>query len=134
MNYDDIDKPMLLKQGQKHNHIHRYDMCINVAKAKDEEEEFTIIKKALQKFLELLLQADATIVIPLFYEVERSDKSASDPSSKFQVSDLDSLVALKRYFARMSKVNDKGLHLLQRDPGTLSSIFGDHGQTPSNLQ
>lgn len=70
-------------------------MCINVAKAKDEEEEFTIIKKALQEFLELLLQADATIVIPLFYEVERSDKSASDLSSKFQVSDLDSLVALK---------------------------------------
>jgi hypothetical protein len=107
-NYDDIDKPMLLKQGQKRNHIHRYDMRISVAKAKDEEEELTIIRKALQKFFELLLQADATIIIPPFYEVERSDKSASDLSSKFQVADLDSIVALKRYFARMLKVNDKG--------------------------
>jgi hypothetical protein len=107
-NYGDIDKPMLLKQGQKWNHIHRYDMSINVAKAKDNEEELTIIRKALQKFFELVLQADATIIIPPFYEVERSDKSASDLFSKFQVSDLDSIVALKRYFARMSKVNDKG--------------------------
>jgi hypothetical protein len=83
-------------------------MRISVAKAKDEEEELTIIRKALQKFFELLLQADATIIIPPFYEVERSDKSASDLSSKFQVADLDSIVALKRYFARMLKVNDKG--------------------------
>jgi len=98
----------MLKQGQKWNHVHRYDMRFSVKKAKDEDAELTVIKAALQKFFELLLQADASIIIPPFYEIERSDKAASDLSSKFQVSELESLVALKRYFARLSKITDKG--------------------------
>jgi len=76
-----LDKPILLKQGQKRNHVHRYDMRFSVKKAKEEDAEFTVIKAALQKFFELLLQADASIIIPPFYEIERSDKAASDLSS-----------------------------------------------------
>jgi hypothetical protein len=105
---EELDKPIMLKQGQKRNHVHRYDMRFSVKKAKDEDAELTVIKAALQKFFELLLQADASIIIPPFYEIERSDKAASDLSSKFQVSELESLVALKRYFARLSKITDKG--------------------------
>jgi hypothetical protein len=105
---EDLDKPIVLKQGQKRIHVHRYDMRISVKKGKNEDKEFNALKAALLKFLDLLLQADATIIIPPFYEIERSDKAASDFSSKFQVSDLDSQVAIKRYFARLSKVTDRG--------------------------
>jgi hypothetical protein len=105
---EDLDKPIVLKQGQKRAHIHRYDMRISAKKTKDEDEEFKVIKAALQKFLDLLLQADESIIIPPFYEIERSDKTASDLSAKFQVSELDSIVDLKRYFARLSKITDKG--------------------------
>jgi hypothetical protein len=83
-------------------------MRISGKKTKDDDEEFTTIKAALQKFFDLLLQADASIIIPPFYDIERSDKTAPDIFSKFQVSELDSLVAIKRYFARLSKINDKG--------------------------
>jgi hypothetical protein len=79
----ELDKPIMLKQGQKRNHVHRYDMRFSVKKAKDEDAELTVIKAALQKFFELLLQADASIIIPPFYEIECSDKAASDLSSKF---------------------------------------------------
>lgn len=83
-------------------------MRISAKKTKDEDEEFKVIKAALQKFLDLLLQADESIIIPPFYEIERSDKTASDLSAKFQVFELDSIVDLKRYFARLSKITDKG--------------------------
>jgi len=73
-------------------------MRISGKKTKDDDEEFTTIKAALQKFFDLLLQADASIIIPPFYDIERSDKTAPDIFSKFQVSELDSLVAIKRYF------------------------------------
>jgi hypothetical protein len=65
-----LDKPIALKNGQKRPHIHRYDLKIEVKKPKDEDEEFLGVKNALQKFLELILQADSTIILPPFYELE----------------------------------------------------------------
>jgi hypothetical protein len=35
-------------------------------------------------------------------------KKAADLSSKFQVMELDSMISLKRYFSRLSRVNDNG--------------------------
>jgi hypothetical protein len=118
-----LDKPINLKQGQKRTHIHRYDMRISGKKTKDEEEEFSTIKAALQKFFDLLLQADASIIIPPFWEIERSDKTAPEISSKFQVSELDSLVAIKRYFPRLSKINDKGFEYCNMIIAHSSSFF-----------
>jgi len=48
------------------------------------------------------------IIIPPYYELERDDKKAADISSKFQVMELDSMIILKRYFSRLSRVNDNG--------------------------
>jgi len=49
-------------------------MRISGKKSKDKDKEFTTIKAALQKFFDLLLQADASIFKPPFYEIECSDK------------------------------------------------------------
>ena len=103
-----LDKEIRLKNGQKRDHIHRYDIKLSVIKPKEGTDEFKVIKTALQKFFDLLLQADSSIIIPPFYELEREDKKAVELSKNFPVSELDCLISARRYFARLSKITEQG--------------------------
>jgi len=103
-----LDKPILLKKDVRRSHIHRYDLQIKVKASKSEEEEFNNIQNSLQKKIDIAIQADSSSIIPPNFELERSDKSVPDISSKFLISSLDSIDVIKRYFSRLSQRNDKG--------------------------
>ncbi len=64
-----LDKEINFKNKQQRTYIHRYNLKFPVKKPKDEDAELLAIRSSLQKFLELLLQADETIIIPPFYEL-----------------------------------------------------------------
>jgi hypothetical protein len=81
---------------------------LKVKQSKTEDEEFRTLQQALQKFLDISLQADPSTTIPPFFDLDRNDKSVPDINSKHQVYDLDSPALLKRYSARLSNLNDKG--------------------------
>jgi hypothetical protein len=89
-------------------HIHRYDLRLKIKQSKTEEEEYGVLWQAFQKFLDISLHADPSSTIPPFFELDRNDKSVPDINSKYQVSDLDSLPLLKRYFSHLSNRKDKG--------------------------
>jgi len=103
-----IDKSITLKKGLTRYHIHRYDLRLKVKQAKTEEDEVSLIQQALQRFLDIMLQADPSTTIAPFFELDQNDKSVPDLTSKFKVSDLDSLPLIKRYFSRLSNWNDQG--------------------------
>jgi hypothetical protein len=52
-----------------------------------------------------MLSADKTIIIPPYYELDRSNTTFSDLSSSHKISDLDSFSKLKRYFSRLGNRN-----------------------------
>ena len=103
-----LDKKTTLKKGVTRSHIPRYNFRLKVKQSKTEDEEFRTLQQALQKFLDISLQADPSTTIPPFFDLDRNDKSVPDINSKHQVSDLDSPALLKQYFARLSNHNDKG--------------------------
>jgi hypothetical protein len=76
-------------------------------KAKSEDESHTIIQEALQRFLEIVLQANPKSIVPPYLELDRNDKSVSDLSSAFPVSSIDSYHVLKKYFFRLSPRDDE---------------------------
>jgi hypothetical protein len=106
-NITKLDKAIILKQGQKRTHIHRYDIRLHVQSHKDPD-DFKIIRQVFQKLFELLVQADGSIITPPYFELESEDKKAVDLLAKFQVSELDSILALKRYLSRLSKIQESG--------------------------
>jgi hypothetical protein len=52
-----LDKKINLKRRAQRKHIHRYDLRLKIKAAKTEDEEFPILQKALQRFIEIILQA-----------------------------------------------------------------------------
>jgi hypothetical protein len=52
-----------------------------------------------------MLSADKTIVIPPYYELDRSNTAFSDISSSFRIDDVESFTKLKRYFSRLGNRN-----------------------------
>jgi hypothetical protein len=52
-----------------------------------------------------MLSADNSILIPPFYELDRSNTSFQDLSNNFKISDVESFTKLKRYFSRLGTHN-----------------------------
>jgi hypothetical protein len=55
--------------------------------------------------METMLSADLSIIIPPYYELDRSNSSFSDLSKAFKISDVESFSKLKRYFSRLGNRN-----------------------------
>jgi len=70
-----LDKKINLKRRAQRKHIHRYDLRLKIKAAKTEDEEFPILQKALQRFIEIILQADSTAINPPYFELDRNDKA-----------------------------------------------------------
>jgi len=103
-----LDKPIILKRSLSHQHIHRYDLRIKVKVTKSEDEEQVAVQNTLQKFFEIVLQADKSSIIPPFLELDRSDRSIPDISASLPVAEIEPFSSVKRYFAHISQRNDKG--------------------------
>jgi hypothetical protein len=73
-----LDKPITLKRGMTRAHIHRYDIRLTIKKPKSDDEEEGMVIKALQRFLDNMLQADPHTVIPPYFELDRTDTSIPD--------------------------------------------------------
>jgi hypothetical protein len=94
-----------LKNKEIRRHIHRYDLRISIKECKSEEEEQRLLQNLLEEFLETMLSADSTIIVPPYYELDRSNNSFQDLSKSFKVSDLESFAKIKRYFSRLGNRN-----------------------------
>jgi len=103
-----LDQAIILKCGVSWPHVHRYNLRIKVKKTDSEEEELTALWQALQKFLDIALQADPSSIIPPFFALDRNDRTVPDLSSTFPLTSLDSLPLIKHYFSKLSTRNDKG--------------------------
>jgi len=97
-----LDKPIQLKKNNFRPFIHRYTLRFKTIKPKSEDEGYQNIKETLQRFLEVLLQAEPKTIIPPYLDLDRNDKSVQDLSSAFQVSSLDAHHVVKKYFFRLS--------------------------------
>jgi hypothetical protein len=100
-----FDKQILLKKGVQRQHIHRYELCIIIKTLKKDEDEEVWIQKTLQRFLDTMLRADPTTLIPPYLELDRLDKNVPDLGKDKPVSELEDYSDLKRYFARLSNRN-----------------------------
>jgi hypothetical protein len=97
-----LDKTISLKKNNVRQHIHRYTLRFKSLKPKSEDEGQQIIKDSLQRFLEIVLQAEPKTILPPYLDLDLdldwNDKSVPDLSSAFSVSSIDSFHVLKKYF------------------------------------
>jgi hypothetical protein len=100
-----IDKPINLKNNETRRHIHRYDLRIGLKECRSEEEEQRLLQEILEDFLDTMLSADKHILVPPYYELDRSNLAFQDLSSTFKVSEVESFTKLKRYFSRLGNRN-----------------------------
>jgi hypothetical protein len=105
-----VDKIVTLKKNNSREHIHRYTLHFKTIQAKNDDESHQLVKETLQRFLEIVLQADSKTIIPPYLELDRNDKSVSDLSSLFSVSSVESFHTLKKYFFRLSARDEGGLN------------------------
>ena len=103
-----VDKKISLKRAQSRPHIHRYTLRFRVPKEKDNDDTSSI-KMQLQHFFDTVLQADPATIIPPYVELDRNDRAIPDLSATFNVSSIDALPNIKKYFFRMSPKNEEGL-------------------------
>jgi hypothetical protein len=59
-----LDKQIVLKKGAVRHHIHHYDLRLKVKQSKTEDDEVAYLQQAIQKFLDISLQADPLTTIP----------------------------------------------------------------------
>jgi len=102
------DKVITLKKNAARPHIHRYTLRFKTIKEKNEEEAHQLVKESLQRYLDIVLQADPKTIIPPFLELDRNDKSVSDLSAVFHLSSVDSYHVMKKYFFRLSSRDEAG--------------------------
>jgi len=98
-----------LKKGNIRSHIHRYTLRLKTIAAKSEEDGHLLIKEALQRSLDIILQADPKTILPPYLELDRNDKSVSDLSAAFSVASIDSYHTLKKYFFWLSPRDEEGI-------------------------
>ena len=101
-----LDKSITLKRGMIRAHIHRYDVRLTIKKPKSDDDEEGMVQKALQRFLDIMLQADPHTVIPPYFELDRTDTSIPDLCKEYLITNLDSFASVKRYFSRLSPRNE----------------------------
>jgi len=104
-----LDKPITLKKNNNRPHIHRYTVRFKTIKSKSEDEAHQLIQDCLQRFLDIVLQADPKTIIPPYLELDRNDKSVSNISSAFPVTALESYHSIKKYFFRLSPRDEEGI-------------------------
>ncbi len=105
-----VDKIISLKENNKRLHIHRYTLSFKTIKAKSEYEGHQIVQDTLQRFVDIILQADQKSIIPPYLELDHNDKSVSDLSAAFPVCSIDSYHAIEKYFFRLSARDEGGLN------------------------
>jgi hypothetical protein len=103
-----LDKAITLKKNLTRPHIHRYTIRLKTIQAKSEDEAHQLLKDSLQRFLEIVLQADSKTIVPPYLELGRNDKSVTDISSVFPVSSLDLYHVIKKYFFCLSPRDEAG--------------------------
>jgi hypothetical protein len=100
-----IDKPITLKNKETRRHVHRYDLRIGIKECHSEEEEQKLLQGQLEEFLDTMLSADRSILVPPYYELDQSNPSFQDLSSTFKITEVESFTKLKRYFSRLGNRN-----------------------------
>jgi hypothetical protein len=100
-----LDKPIILKNNETRRHVHRYDLRIGIKECRSEEEEQKLLQGLLEEFFDTMLSADKTIVIPPYYDLDRSNSTFDDISATLKISDIESFTRLKRYFSRLGNRN-----------------------------
>lgn len=66
-------------------------------KKKHDDDKETLVQKALQKSLEILIQVDAHTIITPYFELEQQDKAIMDICTDFQVRAVQFFCFLKQY-------------------------------------
>jgi hypothetical protein len=69
-------------------YAHRYNLSIVIKKPKLDDNEEALVQKALQFFLEIMLQADQPSLITPYFELDRKDPATADISKDFQVKSI----------------------------------------------
>jgi hypothetical protein len=80
-----VDKIISLKRDNTREYTHRYTLRFKTIQAKTDEEGHQLVQDTLQRFLEIVLQADPKTIVPPYLELNRSDKAVSDLSLAFPV-------------------------------------------------
>jgi hypothetical protein len=84
-----IDKPIALKNQESRKHIHRYDLRLGIKECKSEDDEQRVFQGLLEEFFDTMLSADQSIIIPPYYELDRTNICFSDISKTFKVSEVN---------------------------------------------
>jgi hypothetical protein len=107
-----VHKQVILKKGLKKGltrpYTHRCTLRLKIIKARSDKDKKQVIHDSLQKFLDIVLQADSKTIIPPYLELDRNNKSVPDISNLFLVLTIDSFHLLKKYFFRKSPRNEQG--------------------------
>jgi hypothetical protein len=90
-----------LKRGLLCNNISQYDLRFEVKPTTVEEEAQVATHRVLSEFSNISLQADDSIILPPYLELDHISPGINDMSSSYLVSDLGSFPALKNYFSRL---------------------------------
>jgi hypothetical protein len=104
-----VDKIIQLKKNNLRQHIHRYTLRFKIIKPKSEDEGHQLIRDTLQRFLEIVLQAEPKTILPPYLELDRNDQSIQDLSSAFPISSLEGHHMVKKYFFRLSPRDKEGV-------------------------
>lgn len=97
-----------LKNQQQRQHIHRFDLRLKIASSNSEDASQKLIQKALVLFFSVILQADATAIIPPYLKLDREANGINDISGRHTVADIKGFINLKRYFSNMYPKPDGG--------------------------
>lgn len=65
------------------------------------------IQKVLQQFLDTMLRADPSTLIPPYLELDRSDKNVPDLGKDKSITELEDYSDIKWYFSRLSTRNHR---------------------------
>jgi hypothetical protein len=104
-----VDKIIQLKKNNFRQHTHRYTLRFKIIKPKSKDEGHQLIRDTLQRFLEIVLQAEPKSILPPYGELDRNDKSIQDLSSAFPISSLEGHHMVKKYFFRLSPRDKEGV-------------------------
>jgi hypothetical protein len=95
------DFDITLKRGIIRHYTARYDLRFKLKTTTNDDESQVAIHRILTEFVNIILQADDSTIIPPYLNLDRHTNSINDLSSTYLVSELNNFTALKTYFARL---------------------------------